>query len=56
MLAFVGLKMLLSEWWHMPIALSLCVILALLGGAVLASWLFPPKAPHELPSAGEHHQ
>ena len=55
-LAFVGLKMLLSEWWHMPIALSLCVILALLGGAVLASWLFPPKAPHELPSAGEHHQ
>ena len=55
-LAFVGLKMLLSEWWHMPIALSLGVILALLGGAVLASWLFPPKAPHELPSAGEHHQ
>ena len=28
-LAFVGLKMLLSEWWHMPIALSLCVILAI---------------------------
>ena len=52
-LAFVGLKMLLSEWWHMPITLSLGVILALLGGAVLASWLFPPKEPLELPSAGE---
>ena len=52
-LAFVGLKMLLSEWWHMPIALSLGVILALLAGAVLASWLFPPK---EAASAGEDHQ
>jgi tellurite resistance protein TerC len=51
-LAFVGLKMLLSEWWHMPIALSLGVILALLGGAVLASWLFPPKTV----SAGEEHE
>ena len=55
-LAFVGLKMLLSEWWHMPITLSLGVILALLGGAVLASWLFPPKVPLELPSAGEDQQ
>ena len=55
-LAFVGLKMLLSEWWHMPIALSLGVILALLSGAVLASWLFPPKTPPELPSAGEDQQ
>ena len=55
-LAFVGLKMLLSEWWHMPITLSLGVILALLGGAVLASWLFPPKEPLELPSAGEDQQ
>jgi hypothetical protein len=44
--------MLLSEWWHMPIALSLGVILALLGGAVLASWLFPPKTV----SAGEEHE
>ncbi len=43
-LAFVGLKMLLSEWWHMPITLSLGVILALLGGAILASWLVPPVA------------
>lgn len=47
-LAFVGMKMLISEWWHIPIVLSLGVILALLGGAILASWLFPPaKSPTE---------
>jgi len=51
-LAFVGLKMLLSEFWHMPITWSLGVILALLSGAVAASWLFPPKHPVSLPSAG----
>ncbi len=52
-LAFVGLKMLISDYWHMPIGLSLGVILALLAGAVLASWLFPPRTA---PSAGEDHQ
>ncbi|MEO8274838.1 MAG: TerC family protein [Thermoanaerobaculia bacterium] len=52
-LAFVGLKMLASHWWHMPIVLSLVVILALLAGAVLASWLFPPK---DGGSAGEQEQ
>ena len=51
-LAFVGLKMLLSDFWHMPITWSLGVILALLTGAVAASWLFPPKHPVALPSAG----
>jgi predicted tellurium resistance membrane protein TerC len=43
-LSFVGVKMLLSEWWHIPIALSLGVIVLLLAGSVVASWLFPPKA------------
>ena len=43
-LSFVGAKMLLSEWWHVPISLSLGVIVFLLGGSVAASWLFPPKA------------
>ena len=51
-LAFVGLKMLLSDFWHMPITWSLGVILALLSGAVAASWLFPPKHPVALPSGG----
>ncbi len=52
-LAFVGLKMLLSEYWHISIGLSLGIILALLGGAILASWLFPPSGAD---SAGEDHQ
>ncbi len=48
-LAFVGLKMLLAEIWHVPIGWSLGVIAALLGGAVLLSWLRPPagSAPGE---------
>jgi tellurite resistance protein TerC len=42
-LSFVGVKMLLSEWWHVPIGISLGIIVLLLGGSVAASWLFPPK-------------
>jgi tellurite resistance protein TerC len=38
-LAFVGVKMLISEFYKIPIALSLGVIACLLGGAVLASFL-----------------
>jgi tellurite resistance protein TerC len=49
-LSFVGLKMLLSEWWHLPISLSLGVIVLLLGGSIAASWLFPPKEKKELPT------
>ncbi|MEZ5314416.1 MAG: hypothetical protein R2862_12690 [Thermoanaerobaculia bacterium] len=42
-LSFVGSKMVLSEWWHIPIGWSLGVIVALLAGAIVASWLFPPE-------------
>jgi tellurite resistance protein TerC len=52
-LAFVGLKMVVSEFWHTPIAYSLGIIVALLGGAVLASWLFPPKEVPAAPGSGE---
>ena len=56
-LSFVGAKMLLSEWWHIPITLSLGVIVLLLAGSVVASWLFPPKAkPEETASAKEEQQ
>jgi tellurite resistance protein TerC len=44
-LAFVGAKMVGSAWFKVPIGLSLGVIVALLGGSVAVSWLFPPKAP-----------
>ena len=42
-LAFVGVKMMINEWIHVPIVLSLGVIVILLGGSVLVSWLRPPK-------------
>jgi tellurite resistance protein TerC len=38
-LAFVGTKMLLADVWKIPIGVSLGVIGAILGAAVLASWL-----------------
>ncbi len=43
-LAFVGAKMVGSAWFKVPIGVSLGVIVALLGGSVAVSWLFPPKA------------
>jgi tellurite resistance protein TerC len=36
-LIFVGAKMALTHWWHMPTALSLAVLAVLLTGAVVAS-------------------
>ncbi len=54
-LAFVGMKMLLSEFWHMPIALSLGVIVALLAGSVVASILFPPKVEASTGKEQEQH-
>ena len=43
-LVFVGLKMLLSGVFHLPILLSLGVVAAVLGGSVGLSLLFPQKA------------
>jgi tellurite resistance protein TerC len=50
-LAFVGAKMVGSAWFKVPIGLSLGVIVTLLGGSVLASFLFPPK-PKPEPTSG----
>jgi tellurite resistance protein TerC len=44
-LAFVGLKMVVSGWYHVPIGISLGVIVLLLGGSVALSLLRPPAAP-----------
>jgi tellurite resistance protein TerC len=38
-LAFVGVKMLVAEWWKVPIWVSLPVILGLLGGTALLSYV-----------------
>jgi tellurite resistance protein TerC len=42
-LMFIGVKMLLSEFVHIPIALSLGVVGTVLGGSVIASLLLPAK-------------
>jgi tellurite resistance protein TerC len=44
-LAFVGVKMLLSDVWHMPTWLSLAIIVGCLAAAVAASLLRPSAAP-----------
>ena len=42
-LAFVGIKMTLSYWWHMPIAASLSVIAMILSVSIVASLRSTPK-------------
>ena len=43
-LAFVGIKMTLSYWWHMPIAASLTVIAMILTVSIVASLRATPTA------------
>ncbi len=43
-LAFVGVKMVLSYWWHMPIAASLAVIAMILVVSIVASLRSTPTA------------
>lgn len=42
-LVFVGGKMVLAEWWPIPIEISLAVVVVLLAGSVLASVVRPPR-------------
>ncbi len=48
-LVFVGIKMLMIDVYKFPIVLSLGVIVALIGGAIVASWLRPRPQPEEKP-------
>ena len=50
-LGFVGVKMLLHEYWHPPIAVSLGVIVVTLTVTVIASLKIPPKAQLNSPEA-----
>lgn len=45
-LVFVGSKMVASEWYKIPIEVSLLVVVLLLGGSLVASWLAAPKPAH----------
>ena len=51
-LVFVGAKMTLIDFVKIPALVSLAIVLALLGGAVLASWWVARKRSPALPSAG----
>jgi tellurite resistance protein TerC len=51
-LAFVGVKLILTHHVHVPIWLSLGVIAGILGTALVASWLWPPKGATEALEAG----
>lgn len=43
MLTFIGAKMLLADWIHIPILLALSVLVAILGTTMLLSVTFPPR-------------
>jgi len=52
-LVFVGVKMLLSDHFHIPIGITLAVIVGLLAGSILLSIAFPPGKDRE-GAASEH--
>ena len=49
-LVFVGGKMLLADWYKVPIAVSLAVIVTLIGGAVVASYVRLRRTPSTSPT------
>nr|WP_320133333.1 TerC family protein [uncultured Holophaga sp.] len=46
-LTFVGVKMCISHWYHIPILLSLVFIAAVLGGCIIASLAWPHEHSEE---------
>jgi tellurite resistance protein TerC len=52
-LAFVGVKMLIAEWVHLPHWVSLATIFGVLGASVGASIAWPPKKKAEHAPTGE---
>lgn len=48
-LSFVGVKMLIADWYAVPIGTSLALVAAVLAISALASWLFPKRAEEYAP-------
>lgn len=42
-LLFIGAKMLIAAFWHVPVALALGVVALLIGGSIVASLVIPPR-------------
>jgi tellurite resistance protein TerC len=51
-LAFIGVKMLGADLFHLPVQVSLAVVVLILGGSIVASLLWPPP-PDVLPPPPE---
>jgi len=47
-LSFVGVKLIIAHWYHIPDMFALLFVVSCLGLSVLASWLFPKKENEEL--------
>ena len=52
-LLFVGVKMVIAEWVHIPIEVSLLAVVAVLGSSVLASVLRPAKGGEHSAGGGD---
>ncbi len=48
-LVFVGVKMLIADWYHVPIGLSLGIVAGVLASSVAASLLFPKAVEEHSP-------
>lgn len=46
-LSFIGIKMLIMPWFHMPVAISLAIVVAVIGLSILASLWVTRKMPRE---------
>jgi tellurite resistance protein TerC len=46
-LSFIGVKMIIQNWYHMPIDIALGVIAGVLGISIVASIMFPEKTKAE---------
>jgi tellurite resistance protein TerC len=53
-LTFVGIKMLIVDFFHMPILISLGFIIVTLAATIAASLLWPPKEEPAKPAKGDH--
>jgi len=50
-LTFVGVKMLISDFYKIPISVSLCIVAGILAASIVASLIFPPAGN---PAEGQH--